>query len=347
MNRRVFVPALLAFLFLLTPLTHAQRRGGSTVDPTPRAFSIRGSLRFAQSEKPAETVKVELRRFSGDLVGAVFTRSNGEFEFSGLSTGTFYLIVEEQGYEAVRESVEVLGSSRFGMLIYLKKIGPTRPGESGDAVSVRELSLPRETRATFRKGLDTLYTKNDAAASLPYFQQVAQASPSFYEALFHMGVAYSHLNKPAEAEQAYRKSIAVSDEKYAQAFIALGSLLTTLQKAAEAEAIARRGVALDASLWQGHYEMGRALVALNRLEEAEKSLAEMVKLRNDYAPAYLLLANIHIRMKNHAALLSDLNEFLRLEPGGPQSAQARQTRDRIQRAIEDAKNAPATAPPKP
>ncbi len=346
MNRRVAYSALLAFLFLQVPQGHAQVRTGGTTDARPRVHTIRGNLRFAQNEQAAEMVKIELRRFSGDMVGTVFTRTNGEFEFPGLASGTFYLIVEEPGYEPVREAVEVLGTSRFGLTVYLRKIGAGAPGESGDAVSVRELSLPRETRTAFRKGLDILYTKNDASASVPVLQRVTSAAPGFYEAFFHMGIAYNELNKPAEAEAAFRKAIAASEEKYPQAFIALGSLLTTLQRAGEAEAVVRRGVTLDASQWQGHYEMGRALAALNRPEEAEKSLAELVKLRNDFAPAYLLLANIHIRMRNQTALLGDLNEFLRLEPNGPQSAQAKKMRDSILQAIENAKNAPA-APPRP
>lgn len=346
MNRRVAYSALLAFLFLQTPLGHAQGRTGGTTDTRSRVYSIRGNLLFTQNEKPAEMVKIELRRFSGDLVGTAFTRTNGEFEFPGLASGTFYLIVEESGYEPVRDAVEVLGSSRFGLVVYLKKTGAEAPGESGNAVSVRELSLPRETRTAFRKGMDILYTKNDAAASVPVLQQVTSAAPGFYEAFFHMGIAYNQLNKPAEAEAAFRKAIAASEEKYPQAFIALGSLLNSLQKAAEAEAMVRRGLALDGSLWQGHYEMGRALAALNRLEEAEKSMGEVLKLRNDYAPTYLLLANVHIRMRNQTALLGDLNEFLRLEPDGPQSPQAKKLRDSIVQSLENAKNAPA-APPKP
>lgn len=346
MNRRVAFPALLASCILLTPHLNAQTRSGSVVDTRPRgSYTIRGNLRLAQNEKPVETVKVELRRFAGDVVGTIFTRSNGEFEFPGLSAGTYYLIVEEPGYEPVRDSIEVISSSLFGVAVYLKKIG-TPPGEAGHAVSVRELSLPNQVRTAFRKGMDVLYEKNDPAASLAILRQVISAAPAFYEAHFHMGIAYNQLNQPMEAEAAFRKSIAASEEKYPQALIALASLLTSQQNAAEAEPLARRALTLDATLWQGHYEMGRALAALTRPEEAEKSLAELIRLNKDYPPAYLLLANIHMRTKNYSALLGDLNEFLRLEPSGPQSAQAKKMRDSIQQAMDNAKNAPA-APPKP
>ncbi len=347
MNRRVAFPALLATLFLLPAFAAAQpSRIPGTTDPRARTYTVRGNLRFAHNERPAESVKIELRRFSGDLAGTTFTRNNGEFEFAGLSTGQFYLIVEESGYESVRESVEIRGSSPLGLMVYLRKIATALPEETGNSVSALELGLPSKTRANFRKGMDILYTKNDPEASLPVLQKVVTTSPDFYEGYFHLGIAYDQLHRPEEAEAAFRKAISLSGEKYPQAFIALGSLLNTLQRAVEAEALVRRGLEIDGSLWQGHYEMGRSLAALNRLEEAEKSLGAVLKLRNDYAPTYLLLANVHIKMKNQPALLNDLNEFLRLEPDGPQSPQAKKLRDSIVQSLENAKNAPA-APPKP
>ena len=347
MNRRVAFPALLATFLLLPSFAAAiQVRIPGTTDPRARTFTVRGNLRFSHNERPAENIKIELRRFSGDVAGTTFTRNNGEFEFAGLPSGQFYLIVEESGYESVRESVEIRGSSPLGLMVYLRKVATALSEDTGNSVSALELGLPSKTRANFRKGMDILYTKNDPAASLPVLQKVTSAAPDFYEGYFHLGIAYEQLHKPEEAEAAFRKAISLSGEKYPQAFIALGSLLNTLQRAAEAEALVRRGLEIDGSLWQGHYEMGRSLAALNRLEEAEKSLGAVLKLRNDYAPTYLLLANIHMRTRNQAALLGDLNEFLRLEPDGPQSPQARKLRDSIVQSLENAKNAPA-APPKP
>ena len=347
MNRRVTFPALLATLCFLPAFAAAQQgRLPGTVEPRARTFTVRGNLRFAHNEKPVENIKIELRRFSGDVAGTTFTRTNGEFEFGGLTTGQFYLIVEESGYESVRELVEVRSTSPLGVMVYLKKIATAPPEDTGNSVSALELGLPSKTRGNFRKGMDLLYSKNNAGASVPVLQKVVTGSPEFYEGYFHLGIAYDQLHKPEEAEAAFRKAIAVSGEKYPQAFIALASLLNTLQRATEAEVLVRRGLEIDGNLWQGHYEMGRSLAALNRLEEAEKSLGTVLKLRNDYAPTYLLLANVHIRMKNQPALLSDLNEFLRLEPDGPQSPQAKKMRDAIVQSLENAKNAPA-APPKP
>lgn len=103
----------------------------------------------------------------------------------------------------------------------------------------------------------------------------------------------------------------------------------------------RRGLARDPSPWQGHYELARALLGLNRLDEADKSVTESINRKPDYAPAYLMRANIHIRKKDYSALIQDLDEFLRLNPAGSMSADARQTREKIQRMLTQS----ATSPP--
>jgi len=48
---------------------------------------------------------------------------------------------------------------------------------------------------------------------------------------------------------------------------------------------------------------------------------------------YLVLANIHIQLRNHPALLKDLDSYLKLSPTGPEADQARKTRDNLQAAM--------------
>jgi len=340
MYRRRAVRALLAFVLLCPALGFAQRRPTVATEPVPRLFSIRGNVRYMQDERPAEMVKIDLRRFSGETVGTTFTRSNGEFEFGGLTTGTFYIVIEEQGYEPVRDAIEILNSSRFGILVYLKKSAQVTPGESGTAVSVRELSLSPKARDALRKGIERLYERRDSQGSLTHFQRVLQQAPDYYEAHFHLGIAYADLQRHAEAEQEFQRSIESSGQKYAEPHFALGSLFSNQKRFAEAEALIRRGLEISSDAWQGHYELGRALFGMNRVDEAEKCTNEVLQRHRNYAPVHLLRANIHIRKKNHPAVLIDLDEYLRLEPNGFFSVQARQTRERIQRQLESAKNVP-------
>src|SRR5207245_3525819 len=103
--------------------------------------SVPGRVLFATDNRPAEGVKVDLRRFSFEPVTTVFTRSSGEFEVSGLASASYLLLVEEQGYEPVQQAVELNLSSGRDLLLYLKKTDAERSSQLGNNVSVPELDL--------------------------------------------------------------------------------------------------------------------------------------------------------------------------------------------------------------
>ena len=51
--------------------------------------------------------------------------------------------------------------------------------------------------------------------------------------------------------------------------------------------------------------------------------------------AHLLLAQIHREQNNSAAMVNDLDAYLRLEPEGPRSRALRTTRDAVQQTLND------------
>lgn len=313
-------------------------------DPAPRTFTIRGNVRLGTSHMAVDMIRVSLKRFSGEEVNTAYTRSNGEFEFGGLFNGSYVLAVDEQGYDQIREPVSIDGISRVGVLLLLKAIPKTNnPQESGEVVSARELALPQKTRESYRKGLDKLYVAKDQRASLSFFQKTIVEKPDYYEALHHMGVAYLELGQMADAEASFRRSIQLSAGHFAPPHFALAGMMTNTGKFAEAEASVRSGQKSDMESWQGHYELARALMGLNRTAEAEVSAREARTRRPDYAPVHLLMANIHIRKGDGTALLADLDEYLKLDPAGPNSANVRQMRESVQQKL--AQSQPHPAPP--
>src|SRR3989475_4437697 len=184
--------------------------------------SISGRVLFATDNRPAEGVKVDLRRSSFEPVTTVFTRSNGEFEVSGLASASYLLLVEEQGYEPVQQAVavELNLSAERGLLLYLKKANAERPSPLGHTVSVRELSLSSKAHNAFRTGVERL-AKKDPAGSLVHFQRAVAELPSYYEAYHQMGLAYMRLGQAAQAEQAFQKAIDLSQSRYPEALFGL------------------------------------------------------------------------------------------------------------------------------
>ena len=307
-----------------------------------RTFSISGNVRY-ETEQVAENVQVALVLLAGQVVASTFTRSNGEFEFAGLSPGTYYLVLQEKGYEPFREAVEILRSDRRAIYLYLNRPDRFSPRVAGHKIAARELSLPPKAVEAFRKGEQKLYDRQDAKGSLSHFRRALEIAPGYYEAHYQMGVSYLKLGQMADAEAAFRKSIEESNDSYAGPYFGLAAMLCGNNKFAECEAAARRGLGLDPNDWRGHYNLASSLVGLDRLDEAERHLREVNRLQPTFAEAYLLAANIYIRRKDYPSVLTMLEEYLKLEPDGPMSASVRQTQDAVRQrmaAKEQAKPSP-------
>jgi tetratricopeptide (TPR) repeat protein len=214
---------------------------------------------------------------------------------------------------------------------------------SSNIISVRELGIPLQARHAFEQGIELL-AKKDPAGSLPKFQRAIAKFPGYYEAYYRMGAADLQLWRIEDAERAYRASIELSRERYAPPLLALGAILDDQQKFAEAEKVTRKGLALDPSAWTGQYYLGLALFGLNRLADAENSVEEAVRCKADFPQARLLLADILVREKNYSALLTDLEEYLSLDPDSPASARVRALRDKTERILVDSQSAAAVVP---
>jgi Tfp pilus assembly protein PilF len=308
-----------------------------------RAHSIRGAVRMFSGGGPAANIRVVLAVFPELAVATAITSDGGFFEFMNVPDGEYQILIQEALYGSVCEPLTVRAGSVHEIQVYLRSANSAPSGPAGSMVSVRELLRPRRAQEAMRKGLHLLYRKSDYFGSLKQFERAIQEDPGYYEAYAQMGVAQMHLQDSVSAEAALRKSIELSEGKHADACFLLASLLSSIGRYAEAEALARQAIGIDSKRWQAHSELARALVELQRTTEAEESAATAVQLQPENAALRLLLADIHLALKNDAALLDDLENYLRLAPTGAMAAQARETQARIERALEQAPTAGAAA----
>lgn len=318
-------------------------RAGLAQQPPPER--VTGQVRYEESQQVAAAVQVELRDFAGRLISTAHTNNYGEFRFVGTPTGSFFLHVNVPGYTPIREWVDVSLGPIQGLQLYLRKITATGgPAASGASVSAHELGMPRKAREAYRKGME-LASKMKPEEGVEQFHRALQEAPGFYEAYYEMGMAYVSLGKNEEAEQAFRLALQHGSKTYAPPFFGLAGVCVNMNKLAEAEATARAGLAIDGNSWQGHYELGRAQLGLGKLAEGEASVQAAKRLKPDFPSVHLLLANVHRRQKNYSALLEDLDAYLRLEPTGPMSDQARNLRDQVKKAVAQANNQARPARP--
>ncbi len=199
-------------------------------------------------------------------------------------------------------------------------------------VSLHQLQIPEKARSAFNKGVQRLAAK-DFAGSITDFQKAIAAYDEFYEAYYKLGIANLELQINDAAETAFRKSIELSESKFAPSLFGLGLTLGNEKQFTDAESYIRAGLQLEPTSAPGHFALAWVLYSAQRVVEAEKSARAAVLYNPNLAMAHLLLAQIHRRQNNSAAVVDDLDAYLRLEPDGPRSRALRTTRDAAQQSL--------------
>ena len=317
-------------------------------------LSIGGYITAGGGVARVENALVELHAISGGVVATTFSRSNGEFEFANLRPGSYLLVVRPMDYEQTTQEVDLSMGSAFGLDISVQPrtadSNSPRPPDGRKTVTLRDLAVPEKAQEALAKGMTLLYQKSDAAGSVKQFQRAIKEYPDFADAYLQMGIAYAHAGDLANGAEALQKSIALGTQNPA-AYWLLAGVLSDQKHFAQAEPLARRAVDLAPRVWQSNFELARALTGLNRAPDAERPAQAAVDAQPDNAVAHLELANVHGALQKYSKQLTDLNDYLRLDPTGPYSAEARTRRDQIEQFL--AKNEttqpqqqPAPRPPK-
>jgi tetratricopeptide (TPR) repeat protein len=211
----------------------------------------------------------------------------------------------------------------------LRKNNLPAPDSAPSMVSVRELRIPEKAIKAFNKGTLFLTTKN-SAASIPEFERAIKAFPNFYEAYYKLGIAELDLQRREDARAAFGKSIELSDARFAPPYFGLGLALCGEKLILEAETSIRIGLGLDPTDAAGNFTLAWVLYSASRFSDAEKSARQAILYSANFAMAYLLLGQIHLRQNNLPALVEDLDTYLQLAPDSPQSVAARTIRTQAQ-----------------
>jgi Flp pilus assembly protein TadD len=301
--------------------------------------NISGTVVYQADNRPVARAKVEVRTDSGQLIDSYFTGVDGKWATTQIPIGRYVITIEAEGYKTERHEEELYGYP--GPIIYtaLVAVASDKPSAMAAAavpapvVSARELGLPPGAQDALHQGMDALFKKNQAAASLPFFQKVLIMAPDFYEAAYYQGVALMQLGRKKEAEDAYRNSASLSDDKFPEADFALAAMLTEQRQFADAEKLVRAGLLMAPDAWNGQMELARLMLAMGRLPDAEQSALAVRKAKPDFPSIYILLANIHHQQGKNEAVLDDLNTYLKMFPNGSSVAQVKAMRAQTEKAM--------------
>jgi tetratricopeptide (TPR) repeat protein len=307
--------------------------------------SLTGTIYSEKSKRPVEQAAVHLCDTGGNLILQTITTDSGQFDFRQIRRSNYILTVDAPGYLSYSLHVELSFASDRGIPIYLKPIesDPAATASAGN-ISVHEMSMPQKARDLMASGGKKLYSDKNPNSALTDFQEAVTIAPGFYEAYYQIGMAYLTLGTREDAEKNFRKSIEVSKDKYGEPVIGLASFLIDKGDLAQSESMTRHGLELSPNSWFGYYQLGRILFTENKVADARKSAEQAKSLAPNAAIVYRLLSNIHLSQKDYAALLQDLDSYIKLDPNSPAGVRAKEIRQQVQENISKGTLAPAKSP---
>jgi tetratricopeptide (TPR) repeat protein len=307
--------------------------------PTPgfaQASSLTGTVFTAGGDRRVVGATVELCDAQGNSLRSTSANDAGEFSFSGLALQRYILRVQADGFAVSEVPVDLSFGSQHGISISLKGLPQGSAVPDRATISAHELSMPENARELVESGKIKLYTENKAEAALIDFRSATIKAPSYYEAYYHAGMAYLTMQKEAEAEKQFRKSVELSQSKYGDADIALGTILLRRQEEREGESFLRQGLALNPQSWPGQVELGKLELSRGHLEPALAAAEKAESIAPHQSMVYRLLALVHMKAKNYPALMSDLDNYIRLDPNSPAGVRAKELRAEVERQLPQA-----------
>jgi len=291
---------------------------------------VHGQVRLAQGGRPAEFILVRLESFGGGIVGEATTDRSGRFNFTGLSPDIYIISVRTPGYREVQQQVDLRTQITDYVQMQLVDADDGKPPVK--RASVIDVSTPKTAIEEFEKGRHALLEANNTRDGILHLENALKLYPKYLEAMLMLGTAYMD-NKEWDRAETTLHQVLTLESKTTAAHFALGDLYLRQKKYAEAETYISAGVKLDEKSVQGHYMLGRLYYELGDLPKAGPHVGTALQLNPKFAKGHLLAGNILLHAKQAENALVEFEEYLRLEPNGEFSEQAKEIVHKLRQAL--------------
>lgn len=328
--------------------------GQNTTGQTRRAnLSIHGKVMIPDNRNPDLRVEVRLERDTSQPVSLTFADAAGNFEFRSLTAGSYIVSVSLEGYEPVRQPIEIFSSlSDNSLSIFLAKpavvIKERLTGLDADDPDIVDVSqmkdtLPRKAVQNYEKAIEEK-RKGNSGNAVKLFEEAIRLAPNFSHAHNSLGVLYASMKRYADAEAEFKRSFE-SNPKSEGPLVNLGRLY--IEEAAQKENAESAGIQLDQALdvleqavklnprsMRAYYFLGQANYRSSFFPEAEVAFKKAIEIEPVSGPARLMLANVYTKQGRWPEVLNALDAYLKDNPKAPDRASVEQMRDIIARKVE-------------
>jgi tetratricopeptide (TPR) repeat protein len=333
-RKRIFLVALVCASFSSCFWAYAQQ---TTLG------SVVGHIRIVRGDTPPRPVLVSIE-VHGAPMESVYSDASGTFGFHGLPPDPYYVVVNDENYEAVRR-LAVIDPATLSPTVYLdislipKKIdkeaseNPRQPaGSNPNLVDIREYSerFPKAAVKEFTKGLSADRSGRREEA-IRHYQKAITIAPDFYIAHNNLGSDFVSKSDFVAARNEFEQVVRLNHSD-ADAFFNLSNVCMLTGHLADAQHYLDEGLRRQPESAVGQFFLGSLNIRLKKLPEAEDALRKAIQLDPQMAQPRLQLVNLLLQLGRKSDAESLLRDFLSAFPENSFSTQARQVLQRLESA---------------
>lgn len=284
-----------------------------------------GTVFYPDGSRVNTKMNIRLRSpQKGDVIA--LTDDTGRFAFSGLASGSYFLVIEdEKDFEPVSQQVEVIQNRNpipQSYTLSIRLVDKLKRVQKPSILRVEDAKIPKTAIEHYTKSLE-LSKKNDHLAAVEQLRLAIAEYPLFVNAYNELGVQYQKLNDLGKADEAFSAALKIKPNAL-EPMINHGIVLFRLSRLAEAEAALRAVLKDSERSAVGHFYLGRTLAKLNGYDEAEKELNLAITIGGlEMNEAHRMLAMMYIDKDDRPKAVSSLETYLKLVPTAPDAEKLR------------------------
>lgn len=294
-------------------------------DATTSRNTIQGDIITPNGQRLDHPVIVWLSTSRGEI--STTSNGNGTFFFRQLGGGRFTVRVDAgEAYEQATEVVDIQDSGSSGNMSRIGQIYSVqihlRP-KSGEPITKGVISANDPPPAALDLYNKALVSARDGHRdkAIEQLKAAVAISPNFVPALNGLGVQYMKLGNYKSAVETFTNALKFIPDSF-MLHLNCGIALFSLNQPADAETHFAAALAKNEASGAAHLYHARALIALNRLNEAEKDLKRAIEIGgDDIKLAHRYLAGIYVEKGENVEAVKQLELYLKVSPDTKESDQ--------------------------
>jgi tetratricopeptide (TPR) repeat protein len=292
-------------------------------------YEVEGVV-YGPNSTPAKGMAVFLEDLTRSRIGQTITDSDGRYRFSRVEAGTYYIVIKpnDRQLQSAVHRLELINTARFGSNSSVERLDITlaalaRPADAASRTLFAQ-DVPPSAAAEYDRATDSLAKKNNELA-IRQLHAALKIFPDYFMANQQLGLLYVENEEYQKAIALLVKAIEVNANA-GPSYLALGIASLRLGRADLALDALERARRIDQKSFRVHFFLGLALLDLNRLDEAERSLKEAYNLggADKAASARLHLASIYSKQGKSLEAINELEAYLRDHPKAANAASVRE-----------------------